>query len=545
MADTRFDMLVKRDEQLRSQRAPWESHWQELRDLVNPSAQDFTRTTSQGQRRTDKILDGTAPWALEQLSGGLHSFLTSPSDRWFSLCVKDYDYMKDYQALSWLERVSDLIFEYYADPRSNSNSSLHEIYQDLGSFGTAVEYQEWDRKQRCIVFRAYPLASCRILESSKGMVDTLYRDTEMSTRQIEQEFPNHTIKKIKEEKNQDKMWVVVHAVFPRTDRDAQKLNSTNKKFASFYFCKEGGGILSEGGYDEFPYHVARWSKRAGETYGRSPGMTCLPDIKMVNAMEKVQIRAVQKIVDPPLLTPSDGFMLPIDTRPGSLIFFDSTSIQDAQMMRPLETKGRVEIGEDKLEQKRNHIMRCFYADWITRMKKKERQTATEVMDERDEMLQMMAPIMGRLQAELLGPRIRRTFNLLLDADLIPPAPTSMNYKTLHLEYISPAAKAQMASKGMNIRRFTEELVPLVQLAPEIMDILDTDALAEEMALIQDVSRKVLRSPDDVKKIREARQKQQQATAMAQNAQPVASAMKDMATAQEKGLDLSNMQLPTQ
>lgn len=528
--------LKSRYEQLRNSRAPWEAHWQELRDLVNPDASDFNRISAQGSRRTEQILDGTAPWALEQLASGLHTFLTNPSDRWFNLCVKNYAYEKDIQAMRWLEEVADIIYSMYADSRSNNDSCLHEVYQDLGSFGTAVEYQEIDNKEKCVIFRAYPLSDCRILESSKGMVDTLFRDVMMSKRQVEQEWPEHTCKKIKEEKNDSTTYKVIHAVFPRTDRNELKLDKKNKKFASYYFCFELDYVFSESGYDEFPYSVPRWTKRAGEVYGRSPGMTCLPDIKMLNAMERVQLKACQKIVDPPLMVPNDGFMLPIDTRPAGLIFYE-TGMPGENLIQPLETKGRVEVGEEKMEQKRQHVLRCFYADWITRIKKRERQTATEIMDDREEMLQMMSPILGRLQAELLSPRLRRTYNLCQAVGLFPPAPVSLQGRTLDLEYVSPAAKAQIARKGMNLRRFTEEIVPLLQIDPSIADAINMDEYVQVQAVIQDVSRKVLRTPDEIAAIREKKQQMQAAQQMAEIAQPAASAMKDIATAKEKGLNV--------
>ena len=46
-------------------------------------------------------------------------------------------------------------------------------------------------------------------------------------------------------------------------------------------------------------------------------------IKMLNKMSEVTIRAAQKQVDPPLLVPDDGFMLPIRTVPGGLNFYRS------------------------------------------------------------------------------------------------------------------------------------------------------------------------------------------------------------------------------
>jgi len=533
---TKLETLVRKNDELSNARRPWEAQWQEIKSLVYTSAADFNRKTSPGNRTQDLILDGTAPWALEQLSAGLHSFLTSPQDRWFNLCINNYEYDKDPAVLIWLEQVADIIYKNYSNPKSNNDNSLHETYMNLGAFGTAIEYQDVNMGEKLAMFRSIPLADCRVLENSKGEIDTLYREVVMTTRQILQEFPDTTAKKIKEEKNANREWIVVHAVFPRSDRDTSKLNSQNKPFASFWFSKEADAVFKESGYDEFPYHCPRWVKRSGEIYGRSPGMTCLPDIKMVNAMEKVQLKAVQKIVDPPLLVPDDGFILPIQTSPSSLIFYES-GMPGENLIKPLETRGRVEIGEEKLQQKRDHILRCFYADWVSRIKKKERQTATEIQDDREEMMQMMSPILGRLQSELLGPRLTRTYNILSRLGRIPPAPASISGTRMSIEYVSPAAKAQLARKSINIRRYLEELVPFAQIDPTILDTIDTDAFAREMAQLQNVSRFILRSPEAVNEIRQKRNEAQQMQQMAQTMQPAAAAMKDVATAQEKGLSL--------
>ena len=64
-------------------------------------------------------------------------------------------------------------------------------------------------------------------------------------------------------------------------------------------------------------------KASNEIYGRSPAMTALPDVKMLNEMSKTTIKAAQKQVDPPLLVPDDGFLLPVRTVPGGLNFYRS------------------------------------------------------------------------------------------------------------------------------------------------------------------------------------------------------------------------------
>lgn len=529
---TKLKMLNQRHERLKSDRYAWEAHWQDIRFLVNPDASDFNRRGFRGDRRTEHIFDGTAPWANEQLASALHSFLTSPTDRWFTLEVENYDFMNDPDAILWLETVADIIYECYSKPSVNLNDTLHESYLDLGSFGTDVVYQEWNDDKDNLLFRSYSLGDCWIQENNDGFVDTMFRRTIWTTRQIVQEF-GEGFDKIDKCKDLDQQWDVIHAVFPRSDRNSIKMDKLNKKFASFYFCWDAQALFRESGFDQFPYHVSRWMKRSGEPYGRSPAMTCLPDIKMLNSMEKVQLKSVQKIVDPPLMVPSDGFVLPIVTTPGGLIFYE-TGTADNQMLRPLETKGRVDIGEDKMKQKRDFIMRCFYADWIQREKKKERQTAVEIMDDRDEMLQLMSPILGRLQTEKLGPMLSRSYILLQSKGKIPIPPPSLRGRKLIIGYVSPAAKAQLATKANSIRRFVQELLPLAQNMPDILDNIDPDEYAKSMALIQDVSRKILRSKKDVDAIRKQRSDQQQMQQMAQSAQPAAEAVKSLAQAKQMG-----------
>ena len=87
-------------------------------------------------------------------------------------------------------------------------------------------------------------------------------------------------------------------------------------YSSIYYHKDDNHIISISGYNEFPYVVPRWLKSSSEIYGRSPSMTALPDVKMLNKMSETTIKAAQKMVDPPLLVPDDSFILPVRTQPG-------------------------------------------------------------------------------------------------------------------------------------------------------------------------------------------------------------------------------------
>jgi hypothetical protein len=534
--DANGKKCIQEFEKCRSMRYNFENQWQDIRELVRPNTADFNRNATQGDRRTENIFDGSAPWALEQFAAGLDSFLTSPTERWFNISLAEENEELSDEALLWLEQVSDILFKEYAKPNVNLNPCLHEVYQDLGAFGTSVLYQDWDYDNRHVHFRAFPLADCYVKESSKGIVDTMYRMTCMSARQIMDEFSrqdDHIPTKIREaaEKDADKIFHIVHCVRPRTELKSYGLGAKKKKFASSWVCQELKETLRERGYDDFPYHVPRWTKLAGEQYGRSPAMTCLPDIKMINTMSRVIITGAQKMIDPPLIVPDDGFMLPIKTSPGSLIFKQAGQEDTIQ---PLNTQGRPDIGLDMMNQRRDHIMKSFYVDWIIRQKKNERQTTTEIVDDRNEMLRQMSPMLGRTEVELLSPLIIRTYNLKLAAGHLPPAPTSLQKKKLGITYVSPAALAQVGQKAQGMQQFIQDLSILSPIAPNIMDVLDTDVAGQELAKIRNVTRKILRSPDAIAALRQQRAQQEQAAMAVQAGRELAATTKDLSIAKKNG-----------
>jgi hypothetical protein len=472
MRDEKAETILREFEKAKEVRSSWESHWQELRDLVRPQASDFNRRVLPGEERTGRIYDGTAPRSLQELASGLNSYLTSPAERWYFMTVDSEYVLEDDESLLWLEHVSDLIYFHYSLPQVGFNTSIHESYLDDGAFGTSVMYQDRDYATGQPIIRAYPLSSCWLKENSSGMIDTVFRLVEFDTRQARQEFGSRLPTKILEEKDPDKMWSFVHKVSPNRDRDMSKYDSVNKPFASCWVNIEEKQVVRESGYDEMPYSVSRWTKIAGEIYGRSPAMDCLPDIRMINAMSRTVLRAAQKIVDPPIITDDDGVMLPLKTFPGAVIL----KTPGAAFPQPLETKGRVDIGLDMMNQRRDFIAKCFFVDYLRRPQKKERQTQLEVQDERDEMHRMMGPMLGRQQSEKLGPLLRRTYNILNASGKIPLAPERLRRSKLPLKitYISPAARAQMAAKIAALQQAINDAAVFSQFKPDALDVLDTD-----------------------------------------------------------------------
>ena len=527
--------IITKQESLKSYRTPWENLWQDCGEYVNPNRGDFSTIRYRADTaRYDKIYDTTAPLANENLASGLHGFLTSPSQRWFSLSTFDDEINEEYEVKQWLNKTTNILYDkVFNIPDSNFNSQAHELYLDLGSFGTAVMMVQ-DNPGSGISFRTFHLADCYIQENDSGFVDTLYRRYKRTGRQLMERFGDAVPEKIIKISQKDpyREFEVIHAVEPSESYGEPIKKPTKKAFKSCYILLEEKTLLEEGGFDEFPYMVPRWSKVAGEIYGRSPSMTSLPDIKMVNAMMKTIIKAAQKLTDPPLLVPDDGFILPVRTVPGGLNFYRSGT-QDR--IEPLETKGRPDIGFDLLNNRREHIRAAFHVDWMQMPDQKgsPNMTATEVVARQEEKMRLMGPMIGRLQVEFLGPLIDRVFRIMLRKKQIPEAPGILEGQEMKILYTSPLARAQKSGQLMTITRLFESMVPLFQAKPDLLDNMNTDETFRYFHHLLDAPAKILNTKEKVEEERQQRQEQQEQMMQAEQAKMESESAKNISEAQAK------------
>lgn len=519
--------IIKRCEQLESYRAQWEQLWQDCTDYVNPRRGDFNSTKARGSNaRYDKVFDSTAPLANENLAAGLHGHLTNAAEKWFNLRVPGVD--PNHNMRQWMQSTVDRMFDaVFHVPAACFTTAVHELYLDLGSYGTAVMYVE-DRPGKPILFRTFHLAECFIAENHEGMVDTLYRKYKMQARQIVQKYrdvlPEKFVENAEKQPLQD--FTVIHAVEPRDSYGYGKKGAKDMPFSSCFVLVEEKLLLEESGYNEFPYMVPRWSKTAGEVYGRSPAMTCMPDIKMVNEMMKTTIRAAQKATDPPLLVPDDGFMLPLRTVPGGLNYYRSGT---PDKVEPLIGGSRPDVGLDFIETRREHILKTFHVDWM-QLRDGPQMTATEVLQRQEERMRLLGPMVGRLQTEFLGPLVERVFSILLRREAIEQPPEELQGAELTIDYVSPVARAQKAQQVFNFYRFLEQMMPLANIKPEILDNLAGDETFRWAHATLDAPTQTLVAKEQMEQTRQQRAQEMQAQQQAAMEQQQATTLKDTSAA---------------
>jgi hypothetical protein len=508
--------LLKRFDRLKSQRQNWESHWQEVADYMQPRKADVTKSRSRGDKRTELIFDSSPLQSVELLAASLHGMLTNPATPWFSLRFKEDDMENEDEAKEWLESATETM--YSAFNRSNFQQEIFELYHDLITFGTAAMFIEEDDED-LLKFSTRHINEIYIAENEKGRIDTVFRKFKISARAAIQKFDKVSNNiAVTAKKDPYEEVEILHAVYPRSDFDPKKQDKQNMPFESVYIEAGTGEELSVSGFREFPFVVPRYLKASHEIYGRSPAMTALPDVKMLNEMSKTTIKSAQKQVDPPLLVPDDGFILPVRTVPGGLNFYRSGT---RDRIEPLNIGANTPLGLNMEEQRRNSIRNAFYVNQLM-MQTGPQMTATEVIQRNEEKMRLLGPVLGRLQSELLKPLIDRAFAILLRKNLFRPAPEFLAGKDIEIEYVSPLAKAQKSSELQSIMRAIEIMGSLSQVAP-VFDHINMDKLVRHLTDIVGVPQKILKPQNQLNAERQQAQAQQEQMMQMQQLQQVAEA----------------------
>lgn len=534
MADDLARAMLFEQSNMEELRSGFDQYLVDIKEFVRPATSNFYQQSGRvaSPQANLRCYDSTALWAVEQLASGYAGFLTPSNDRWADV-VLEGDEVPDREGQIWLDSVADTIYRQYGNPHVRFTPTTQEAYLDLAAFGTMNMIQEYNTRHRRLQFRAYATGDVWLRESADGDIDVHHRLTHFTTRQLYQLFDKNILDRIepvfKDYAENRRVWDVLHIVRPNSDKFRVD-HKVNKPFISLYILRDTKDTLRAGGYDFDPYCTGREKVVAGQIYGQSNAFTNLPAIKMLNAMMKTVIKAANKAIDPPVMAPSDGFMVPLSGDAGAIWWYDP-GMMTPDAVKQFEMRGRFDISDALIADVRDQITRGFHVDWLIRNKKRERQSATEIMDDRDEMLRQLAPTLGRIESETLAKVVRTSYKLLNKAGHIPPAPPSLRGKKLDVRFQSPSARAQFGARGTDLQRYLADLAPMVNLWPSMLDNMDPDAIAQFLARVRNVPAIILRDEESKAALREQNNRDKELAQLTEGAPAAAGAIKDIAQAE--------------
>ena len=514
----------KRWSMLETERSSWITHWEELSTTLFPRAGRFTVTDrNDGKRRHNAIYDRTGTGALRILSAGMMSGVTSPARPWFRLKIPDDDLMEFQPVKIWLAQVTRQMQAVFS--QSNTYRVLHQLYEELGAFGTgnALVMDDFDT-----AIHLYPntIGRYALATDYRGQVDTSYRELQKTARQLVQEFGEANVslavKNMVSNGNGDSWVTIIHAVEPRKERDVRSKYARDMPIASCYF--EAGGdndkLLRESGFKRFRHLTPRWYTSSEDVYGQSPGMEVLGDVKQLQHEQLRKSQGIDYQTRPPLQGPSSLKGDEVDILPGGYTVADTSSAGGG--VRPLFQAG-IDLNHllADIQDVRMRIREGMYSDLFLMISQatSTNMTATEVAERHEEKLLMLGPVLERLHNELLDPLIEITFERLLQTGALPPPPQELLGVDLDVEFVSILAQAQRAIGANSTDRFVGNLGAMAQIKPEVLDKFDADRWVDSYADQIGVDPELIVGTEEVALIRKARADQQQAQqAAAQAAQ---------------------------
>ena len=533
-----IDEICQRKGSLESIHTQWRGQWQDLGDYILPRKTNVHQENfhNPGRSKTDRLFDSTAVHSNEILASSMAGSLTNQGMKWFSLKTRDEEINSIHSVLMWLQDCTQRMHR--AVQQSNFASEVLEVYLDLGALGTGALLIE-ERPQEMgrftgLQFRACNIGEYLIDEDADGFVDTVFRTIPMTARQIVTKWKGQASPATVREAEQrpDTMMTVLHAVFPRQGR--MGLSSKTFPFASYYIELKDKNLLDEGGFHENPYAVPRWTKVSYEKYGRGPGFTALPDVKVLNKVKELSLKTWGKVLDPPMAIQHDGIVGALRLTPGGINY---TRGLPREVMEQMKIDARFDISQIKEEELRGSIRNIFWSNQLE-LQQGPQMTAQEVMVRYEMMQKLLGPTLGRLEAELLNPVIKRTFGIMMRAGafLDPPQELDMYVQeggVLDIEYESPIARAQRSGDATAIQSVFEFVAPMMEMQPEILDNFDMDKIVRVLSDVRALPVKVLRDAEEVQAMRDERAeaqakqaKQEEMAMMAESAGKMAPAIKE-------------------
>lgn len=535
---------------LKRERSSWETSWRELSTFILPrQGRFFVNDRNRGEKRNNNIYDNTASRAVNTLAAGMMAGMTSPARPWFMLQTPDEALNKSPAVKLWLTEVRDKMLKVFA--MSNTYMTLHAMYKELGVFGTSATFI-MDDFDTVIHHYAVPVGEYAIATDYKGNTNTFGREFQKTVDELVREFGyancSTSVQQLYDSTNdagKDQWITVVHMVQPNDNYQEGKLGPRGKKFRSVYYEQSRSApdkFLRESGFNKFRALVPRWDKTGGDTYGMSPGMEAIGDIKQLQHEQLRKASVIDYQTKPPIVAPNSMKNQPNDFLPGGVSFSDNPTPVKAAWEVNLNLNYLLEDIRDV----RERIRETFFWD-VFRMisgMDKTGMTATEVALRNEEKMALLGPVLERLHHELLSPLIEITFERLMETGALPPAPPELEGMELDVQFVSVLAQAQRAIGVNSVDRFVGSIGAVAQFKPEVLDRLDADQWADSYAEALGINPQLIVPLDVAQQAREQRAQQAAEAAAAERANLAAETAAKLGTVQtadgsNAGQDLIN------
>lgn len=509
-----------------------DTEWRDAFDYTYPlRAQGFNNRNFQdgdvkSQTARDKkalIFDSTGTDSSKILASSTLSGLIPSGSNWFTLTLPEIDTEEvamDFTARRWLDDTSQVVQKKI--DASNFDSMAFEVMLDTVIAGYAALFVTMKNGE--LVFEHVSPDTMYIADTlGRGRIDTIYRTLCMTAQSMAVEFgfknlPQTLQNHLKTNPNDPKKHFIVHCVRPRlrNGKQTQGRMAKTMPWESVWVHHGTGEVLREGGFEEFPYIVPRWSRIPNTNYAMGAVHEVLPDIKTVNQIAEFILIHSETVIAPPIVVKDDGVV-----NPATVKFAPRYKIvvEDTENLKALNLGGEFRVGEQQMVRLQRQIRRGLMTDELSPSQESGTPaTATEIRARTRRIRQILGPVFGRMQREFLAPLVERVFNLLNRADMIPTAPSEITQQQIVPVFQNPLSRASRQDDIDAMDQLEAHIAAVAGAKPDVLDNYDSDKAVQLRADILGVPTEIIKSPVEVQRARRERAalvQQQQALALEQ------------------------------
>ena len=432
-----------------------------------------------GQKKMNRVFDSTAINSTQRFANRMQSGIFPPQRKWCRLEPgSDIPVDRKQEAQAALDVYSDRMFD--ALKQSNFDVAIGEFLLDL-SVGTAVMMVQPGDDVNAINFIPVPQYLVAFEEGADGQVDNVYRRMRIKGEVLKRQWPDIKIPEELQKQIDNK---------PTDEVELIEATVQDQKRGDYCYHVVHKGTKEELVYrrmDTSPWIVSRYSKVAGEIYGRGPLITALPDIKTLNKTLELLLKNASLSISGVYTAADDGVLNPntVKIMPGAIIPVARNGGPQGESLRPLPRAGDFNVSQIIMDDLRKNIKRILLDESLQPDNMSSR-SATEVVERMKELSQNLGSAFGRLINETMIPLVTKILAVMDEKGLID-LPLKVNGLEIKIAAAAPLAQAQAMEE-------VEKVMQYAQIAqssgPEAMSTLKMtkmmDFIAEQLGIPQSI-----------------------------------------------------------
>jgi hypothetical protein len=497
--------VIEREAKAQARKDEWRTIYEDCYEFALPQRNlynGYYEGKTPGKGKMQRVFDSTAMSSTKRFANRLQSGLFPANRNWCRLepgsAVPEQDQARAQQIL---DAYVDIMFDQLR--QTSFDLAMGEFLLDL-CVGTAVMMVTPGDEVTPIRFLAIPQYLVAIEEGAYGMVDNVYRKLRIKAESIKREFPDAQIT-VELQEAIDRRGSEDLDLF-----DAVIFDQETGRYNYHVIWPTKGQEIVHREMSSSPFIVARFSKTAGEIYGRGPLVDAIADIKTLNKTLELVLKNASLSISGVYLAADDGVLNPqsIKIQPGAIIPVARNGGPQGASLAPLPKAGDFNTSQIVIQDLRVNIKKILMDDTLPPDTMSAR-SATEIAQRQRELASNLGSAFGRLMTEIMTPLVSRVL-FVLDRQGLINMPLKVNGVEVKVTSVSPLAEApkmEEVNQLLNFMQIANSMGPMGQTIINVQESISF--IARKMG----IDERLLNTPEEqqmmMQQMQQAMMEQQQ------------------------------------